>query len=78
MGEHLPCKQGVKSSNLSVSIVDVIKLLQSALYLENFIQNDKMIKYLFDQDIVITVKFFNNSSTLEKYYSSYQRYDNED
>ena len=59
MGEHLPCKQGVKSSNLSVSIVDVIKLLQSTLYLENFIQNDKMIKYLFDQDIVITVKFFN-------------------
>ena len=47
------------------------------LYFENFIQNDKMIKYLFDQDIVITVKFFNNSSTLEKYYSSYQRYDNE-
>ena len=38
MGEHLPCKQGVKSSNLSVSIVDVIKLLQSTLYLENFIQ----------------------------------------
>ena len=59
MGEHLPCKQGVKSSNLSVSIVDVIKQLQSTLYLENFIQNDKMIKYLFDQDIVITVKFFN-------------------
>ena len=27
LGEHLPCKQGVKSSNLSVSIVDVIKLL---------------------------------------------------
>ena len=48
------------------------------MYFENFIQNDKMIKYLFDQDIVITVKFFNNSSTLEKYYSSYQRYDNED
>ena len=22
LGEHLPCKQGVKSSNLSVSIVD--------------------------------------------------------
>ena len=31
----------------------------SITYLENFIQNDKMIKYLFDQDIVITVKFFN-------------------
>ena len=38
LGEHLPCKQGVKSSNLSVSIVGVIKLLQSTLYLENFIQ----------------------------------------
>ena len=38
MGEHLPCKQGVKSSNLSVSIVDVIKLLQSTLYLENRIK----------------------------------------
>ena len=38
LGEHLPCKQGVKSSNLSVSNVDVIKLLQSTLYLENFIQ----------------------------------------
>ena len=38
LGEHLPCKQGVKSSNLSVSIVDVIKLLQSTLYFENFIQ----------------------------------------
>ena len=38
LGEHLPCKQGVKSSNLSVSIVDVIKMLQSTLYLENFIQ----------------------------------------
>ena len=45
------------------------------MYFENFIQNDKVIKYLFDQDIVITVKFFNNSSTLEKYYSSYQRYE---
>ena len=38
LGEHLPCKQGVKSSNLSVSIVDVIKQLQSTVYLENFIQ----------------------------------------
>ena len=38
LGEHLPCKQGVMSSNLTISIVDVIKLLQSTLYLENFIQ----------------------------------------
>ena len=25
LGEHLPCKQGVKSSNLSVSTVKIIK-----------------------------------------------------
>ena len=58
LGEHLPCKQGVKSSNLSVSTCDQSEIDHS-MYLENFIQNDKMIKYLFDQDIVITVKFFN-------------------
>ena len=27
MGEHLPCKQGVKSSNLSVSIVPIKQLV---------------------------------------------------
>ena len=59
MGEHLPCKQGVKSSNLSVSTDRKQFNARSIMYLENFIQNDKMIKYLFDQDIVITVKFFN-------------------
>ena len=47
LGEHLPCKQGVKSSNLSVSIVDVIKQLQSTLYLENFIQMIWWINILF-------------------------------
>ena len=59
LGEHLPCKQGVKSSNLSVSIEYKATSSTQTAYLENFIQNDKMIKYLFDQDIVITVKFFN-------------------
>ena len=58
LGEHLPCKQGVKSSNLSVSTRDQSEI-DHGMYFENFIQNDKMIKYLFDQDIVITVKFFN-------------------
>ena len=37
LGEHLPCKQGVKSSNLSVSIRDD---KSRTLYLENFIQKD--------------------------------------
>ena len=34
LGEHLPCKQGVKSSNLSISI-RIRK--DSAMYLENCI-----------------------------------------
>ena len=47
MGEHLPCKQGVKSSNLSVSIAMNIIIVHCRLYLENFIQNDdKIIEYL--------------------------------
>ena len=37
LGEHLPCKQGVKSSNLSVSTRDD---KSRTLYLENFIQKD--------------------------------------
>ena len=35
LGEHLPCKQGVKSSNLSVSISQINK--SDKMYLENFI-----------------------------------------
>ena len=45
LGEHLPCKQGVKSSNLSISICT--KAMSHAawrtnvyLYLENFIQKE--------------------------------------
>ena len=35
LGEHLPCKQGVKSSNLSVSIADEGNRVVCRLYLEN-------------------------------------------
>ena len=35
LGEHLPCKQGVKSSNLSISIR--YKNLYRTTYLENHI-----------------------------------------
>ena len=38
LGEHLPCKQGVKSSNLSISIGSESNSLQNSMYLENFIQ----------------------------------------
>ena len=38
MGEHLPCKQGVKSSNLSVSIEYKATSSTQTAYLENFIQ----------------------------------------
>ena len=40
LGEHLPCKQGVKSSNLSISIWD-FKTRIPITYLENHI-----LKYL--------------------------------
>ena len=38
LGEHLPCKQGVKSSNLSISIS---QLIADDLYLENRILNER-------------------------------------
>ena len=38
LGEHLPCKQGVKTSNLSISISSESNSLQNSMYLENFIQ----------------------------------------
>ena len=48
LGEHLPCKQGVKSSNLSISIEVAKQLLKfgvplhdKRLFLENFIQRLK-------------------------------------
>ena len=34
LGEHLPCKQGVKSSNLSISIRFLIKPLETACTLK--------------------------------------------
>ncbi len=37
LGEHLPCKQGVKSSNLSVSIQAEMPGMP---HLENFIQKE--------------------------------------
>ena len=41
LGEHLPCKQGVKSSNLSISIRNKRKsdfsVFQKEMYLENYI-----------------------------------------
>ena len=41
MGEHLPCKQGVKSSNLSVSTQAE---MPGILHLENFIQKENWLK----------------------------------
>ena len=38
MGEHLPCKQGVKSSNLSISIRNLMIKFRDT-YLENRILN---------------------------------------
>ena len=52
LGEHLPCKQGVKSSNLSISIRRKQSGLRRTTYLENHIlktisrkNHEKRIKY---------------------------------
>ena len=45
LGEHLPCKQGVKSSNLSISIHQEIFMFPGVLYLENFIQRKELRRY---------------------------------
>ena len=39
LGEHLPCKQGVKSSNLSISIRNLMIKFRDT-YLENRILNN--------------------------------------
>ena len=39
LGEHLPCKQGVKSSNLSISTRYLRYLFRACMYLENCILN---------------------------------------
>ena len=45
MGEHLPCKQGVKSSNLSISIsIKMIKSFLCSMYLENHILKEEKIE----------------------------------
>ena len=45
LGEHLPCKQGVKGSNPSISIRCGVKLWPASdMYLENCIQ--RKIQYL--------------------------------
>ena len=47
LGEHLPCKQGVESSNLLVSIAAVYKSVNGCrTYLEN-----RILKIYQDQDI---------------------------
>ena len=48
LGEHLPCKQGVESSNLLVSIRQ--KYLAS-MYLENFTQRMIIRRKIFSEDI---------------------------
>ena len=46
MGEHLPCKQGVMSSNLTISI-QFIKTDELYLYLEN-----RILRNILIQDII--------------------------
>ena len=46
LGEHLPCKQGVESSNLFISIAKRLnESFMAYMYLENCIPNEKLYKY---------------------------------
>ena len=42
LGEHLPCKQGVESSNLLVSICKSVDLQKDLSYLENRISKNQV------------------------------------
>ena len=56
LGEHLPCKQGVKSSNLSISIRNP-KGFRNCMYLENCI-----LKY------TLKTKVFDDKTSNRKYF----------
>ena len=45
LGEHLPCKQGVKSSNLSISIRNHTYDSGYTMYLENCILKYEYVEY---------------------------------
>ena len=57
LGEHLPCKQGVMSSNLTISI-QFIKSDELYLYLENRILRNFLIQDIF------TIKRHRKSKTI--------------
>ncbi len=66
MGEHLPCKQGVKSSNLSVSIGRRNESFRFRLYLENFIQKKISIDYdLYSDKLIKTSEIKCNIKTTQ-------------
>ena len=73
MGEHLPCKQGVKSSNLSISIrqrkhrkLESRKSIQSHMYLENHIQKRFKISKDKTSEVVISKEVIIKEENLEK------------
>ena len=59
LGEHLPCKQGVESSNLLVSMQKRLLLSFILMYLENFTQIKIFLKYRPNKPIEI-----NNESSM--------------
>ena len=66
LGEHLPCKQGVKSSNLSISIAKRLnESFMAYMYLENCIPNEKLYKYFIIRHPRILIErliFLNNKN----------------
>ena len=63
LGEHLPCKQGVKSSNLSISTRGMKRYFRK-MYLENFIQISQRFSNLNTQIQIKTSEKCNKQTTV--------------
>ena len=68
MGEHLPCKHGVKSSNLSISIsqADLKGCVRQKMYLENCILRYELHEMIKDHEMQRHQTKFPNTNTNDR------------
>ena len=68
LGEHLPCKQGVKSSNLSISIsqADPKGCVRQKMYLENCILRYELHEMIEDHEMQRHQTKFPNTNTNDR------------
>ena len=73
LGEHLPCKQGVKSSNLSISTRPKVSFKQTCLKRENMIRGANPIAKQFRMDLRQYMRPKVECTLKTEYRSEYQR-----